>query len=120
MESLDSGHTTVKTENSQPGVFFEKGAELERSRFPKPRQYKSTLVPGFDFRIGLSFPSKQKRFRFPFLKKTNSKGYESRVGYESQIAIKTHIRLSYGLSYPTFLQRTAQPMTQEKNSCCDL
>ena len=32
------------------------------------RRYKSTLVSGFDFRIGLSFPKVEKKyFRFPFL-----------------------------------------------------
>ena len=74
------------------------------------RRYKSTLVSGFDFRIGLSFTKvKKKTLSFPVSKTTNCEGYESRVGYESQVPTKTHIRLSYGLSYPTFVQRIARP-----------
>ena len=78
------------------------------------RRYKSTLVSGFDFRIGLSFTKVRKntfvsRFQNNELRGTR---YESRVGTESQVPTKNHIRLSYGLSYPTFVQRI-----QPNNNC---
>ena len=70
------------------------------------RRYKSTLVSGFDFRIGLSFTKvKKKYFRFPFPKQRIAR--DTKVGWVTRTKVKSQqkptsdfrmdfrIRLSY-------------------------
>ena len=48
------------------------------------RRYKSTLVSGFDFRIGLSFTKvKKKHFRFPFPKQRIAR--DTKVGWVTKV-----------------------------------
>ena len=81
------------------------------------RRYKSTLVSGFDFRIGLSFPKVEKKyFRFPFLKRRTAR--DTKVGWVTKVKSQQkptsdfrmdfRIRLSYnelfGLTTTSFMK----------------
>ncbi len=117
MESLDSGHTTVKTENSQPGVFFEKaqnGHGFQNHDSTKVLKFQDlTFVSDFRFR-------QKKPPSFPVSEEDELQGTRKSGGLRksnpnkkptSDFRMDFRIRLSYNKPLS---------LTQEKNSCCDL